>query len=94
MLVHLPDTRLGEPRLIPHGGHSCVHEGVGLDELQGVVRKLDGALKGLSWTMTRTAPGPRAEAHTQKAKGQSATYIIVHRGVIKRAEMDEGPVRS
>lgn len=72
VLLCLPDTCLGEPRLIPDGRHSCVHEGVGLDELQGVVRELDGALKGRSWTMTCTAPGSRmkgAQTHTgQKVK--------------------------
>lgn len=55
----VPDTGLGEPGLVPDGRHSCVHQWVGLDELQGVVRELDGAFIGSSWTVTCTAPGSR-----------------------------------
>lgn len=83
LLLLLPDTGLGEPRLIPDRRHSCVHEGVGLDELQGIVRELDGALQGRSWTMTCTAPGPRIEgAHAERAKGQRSVHMIAHEGVI------------
>lgn len=83
MLLRLPDAGLGEPRLIPNRRHGCVHEGVGLDKLQGIVRELDGALKGRSWTMTCTATGSRMEgAHTQRAKGQRSAYTITHQGVI------------
>ena len=66
MHLYLPDSSLGEPRLIPDGRHGCVHKWVGLDELQGIIRKLNGALKGCSWTVTCTAPGARIErAHTE-----------------------------
>lgn len=79
VLLHLPDSRLGVPRLITNGRHSRVHERVGLDELQGIIWELDGALKGCSWTMTCTAPRSRLEgAHTQRAKGQRAANTITH----------------
>lgn len=89
--THLPDTSPGKPRLISKRRHSCVHEGVRLNKLQGVVRELDGALKGRSWTMTCTAPGSRMEgAHTQRAKGQRSVHTITHQGVIITCiEMDE-----
>lgn len=61
MSCYLPDTCLGEPRFIPSRRHCCVHEGVGLDELQGFIRELDGVFKGRSWTMTCTAPRSRVE---------------------------------
>ena len=81
--IDLPDTCLGEPRLIPNRRHSCVHKGVGLDELQGIVRELDGALKGCSWTVTCTAPGPRIESvHAQRDKGKRSTYTITHQKAI------------
>lgn len=57
----LPDAGLGEPGLVSHRRHSCVHQGVGLDELQGVVREVDGALKGHSWTVTCTRTRSRME---------------------------------
>lgn len=63
-----------------------------LDELEGIVRELDGALKGRSWTMTRTAPGSGMEgAHAERAKGQRSAHTITHQGVIITCiEMDEG----
>lgn len=83
LFMRLPDPCLGEPRLISYRRHSCVHEGVGLDELQGIVRELDGALKGRSWTVTCTAPGSRIEsAIARRAKGQRSAYMIAHQGVI------------
>lgn len=70
-----PDAGLGEPGFVSQRRHSCVHEGVRLNKLQGVVRELDGALKGRSWTVTRTRARSRMEgAHThrgQKVKDQS-----------------------
>lgn len=89
MRLHLPDASLGEPRLIPDRRHSCVHEGVGLDELQGIVRELDGALQGRSWTMTCAAPGSGTES-AQRAKGQRSAHTITHQGaIIACIEMDE-----
>lgn len=82
LLFCLPDACLGKPRLVPDGRHSCVHEGVGLDELQGIIRELYGALKGRSWTMTCTAPGSRIEgAHTHRH---------THRG----QKVKDQPIRS
>lgn len=61
MFSPLPDAGLGEPGLVSQRRHSCVHEGVRLNKLQGVVRELDGALKGRSWTVTRTRTRSRME---------------------------------
>jgi len=66
----LPDAGLGEPGLVPIGRHRGVHEGVGLDELQRVVRELDRALQGGGRTETRTAPGS-AEGKGQRSAGTS-----------------------
>lgn len=77
--LFLPDTSLGEPRLISKRRHSCVHQGVGLDKLQGLVREVYGALKGRSWTVTCTAP---RSARTPRAKGQRSLHTIAHQGVI------------
>lgn len=93
MRLFLPDTSLGEPRLVSERRHSCVHQGVRLDKLQGIVREVYGALKGRSWTMTCTAPGSGMEgahAHTTRAKGQRSLHTITHQGVIiTSSEMDE-----
>lgn len=64
MCFFLPDAGLGEPGLVSQRRHSCVHERVGLDKLQGVVRELNGALKGRSWAVTRT----RARSGTEGGK--------------------------
>lgn len=80
-LFSLPDAGLGEPGLVSQRRHSCVHQGVGLDKLQGVVREVDGALKGHSWTVTRTRTRSRMEEYGgdadthrgQKVKDQSIT---------------------
>lgn len=85
MFFFLPDAGLGEPGLVSQRRHSCVHEGVGLDKLQGVVRELDGALKGSSWTVTCTGTRSRMEgghSHTQRAKGQRSVCNSTHQGVI------------
>lgn len=80
MCVSLPDAGLGKPGLVSQGRHSCVHEGVGLDKLQGVVRELDGALKGRSWTVTRTRTRSRMEGGTDTHRGQKVKdqSIIAH----------------
>lgn len=82
--VYLPDTCLGEPRLVPNWRHSCVHQGVGLDELQGVVWKLHRGLKGCSWTVTCTTPRSkkwRVHMHRgQKVKDRA--YTTKHHGAI------------
>lgn len=75
-LEYLPDARPGEPRLVPDGWHRRVHQGVGLDELQRVIWKLHGALKGRRRTVTRTAPGPETES-AQRAKVTSSTPSVI-----------------
>lgn len=78
MCFSLPDAGLCKPGLVTQRRHSCVHEGVGLDKLQGVVRELNGALKGHSWAVTRTRTRSTMEGGTdthrgQKVKDQSIT---------------------
>ena len=67
-----PDARLGEPGLVAHGGNGHVHEGVGLDEHEGVVGELDGALEVLGGAVTRTAARPET-GHTQGQRSHHST---------------------
>lgn len=69
-----PDACLGEPGLVTHGGNGHVHEGVGLDEHEGVVGELDGALEGLSGAVTRTAARPET---THRVRGHSTAPLRV-----------------
>lgn len=70
MFSPLPDAGLGEPGLVSQRRHSCVHEGVRLNKLQGVIRELDGALKGRSWTVTRARTGSRMEGARTHIEGK------------------------
>jgi hypothetical protein len=58
MCVCLPDACLGEPGLVSYVRHGGVHEGVRLDEEEGLIRELYRGLIGLSLAVARTAAWP------------------------------------